>query len=42
MKKTQMMINIENGQMKVRVQDEEASFNLFETMNHFKDKGICF
>lgn len=28
--------------MKVRVQDEEVSFNLFEATKHSKDKGVCF
>ncbi|MCI28676.1 hypothetical protein A2U01_0049878, partial [Trifolium medium] len=28
--------------MKVRVQDEEVSFNLWEAMKHPKDKGVCF
>lgn len=34
-----MMINIDDGLMKVRVQDEEVCFNLFEAMKHLKDKG---
>lgn len=37
-----MMIDVDNGQMKVKVQDEEVSFNIFETIKHYKDKGICF
>ncbi|MCI68705.1 hypothetical protein A2U01_0089966, partial [Trifolium medium] len=33
---------IDDGVMKVRVQDEEVSFNLWETMKHPKDKDVCF
>lgn len=36
------MIGIDVGLMKVRVQDEEVSFNLFEAMKYSKDKGSCF
>ena len=32
MKTTRMMIDIDDGLMKVRVQDEEVSFNLFEVL----------
>ncbi|MCI69691.1 hypothetical protein A2U01_0090954, partial [Trifolium medium] len=39
MKTTQMMIDIDDGVMKVRVQDEEVGFNLWEAMKHPKDKG---
>lgn len=28
--------------MKIRVQDEEVSFNLFEIVTHTNDKGACF
>lgn len=37
-----MMIDVDNGHMKVKVQDEEVSFNIFETIKHYKDKGFCF
>lgn len=37
-----MMIDIDDGLMKVCVQYEEVSFNLFEAMKHSKDKGECF
>ncbi|MCI35564.1 hypothetical protein A2U01_0056785 [Trifolium medium] len=42
MKTTRMMIDIDDGVTKVRVQDEEVSFNLWEAMKHPKDKGVCF
>ncbi|GAU24667.1 hypothetical protein TSUD_322750 [Trifolium subterraneum] len=42
MKTAHMMIDIADGVMKVRVQDEEVSFNLWEAMKHSKDKGVCF
>ncbi|WJX91525.1 hypothetical protein P8452_73291 [Trifolium repens] len=42
MKTTRMMIDIDDGIMKVRVQDEEVSFNLWEAMKHSKEKDSCF
>ncbi|MCI85763.1 hypothetical protein A2U01_0107042, partial [Trifolium medium] len=42
MKMARMMIDIDDGVMKVRVQDEDVSFNLWEAMMHPKDKGVCF
>ncbi|MCI32520.1 hypothetical protein A2U01_0053734, partial [Trifolium medium] len=41
-KTTRMMIDIDDGIMKVRVQDKEVNFNLWETMKHPKDKDVCF
>lgn len=41
-KTVRMMIGNDYGQMKVRVQDEEVCFNLFEAMKHSKDKSDCF
>ncbi|XP_058745879.1 uncharacterized protein LOC131618729 [Vicia villosa] len=37
MKTARMMIDIDDGLMKVRVQDEEVTFNLFEAMKHPKE-----
>jgi hypothetical protein len=37
-----MMIDIDDGVMKVKVQDEEVTFNLWEAMKHPNDKGACF
>lgn len=42
MKTTRMVIDIDDGLMKVRVQDEEVCFNLFEAMKHSQDKRDCF
>lgn len=42
MKTTRMMIDVDNWKIRVKVQDEEVSFNLFELVKHSKDKGICF
>jgi hypothetical protein len=42
MKTARMMIDIDDGIMKVRVQDEEVNFNLWEAMKYSKDKGACF
>ncbi|XP_050919603.1 uncharacterized protein LOC127137162 [Lathyrus oleraceus] len=42
MKTTRMMIDIDDGLMKVRVQDEEVTFNLFEAMEHPNDKHDSF
>ncbi|KAK2363961.1 hypothetical protein QL285_088886 [Trifolium repens] len=42
MKTARMMIDIDDGIMKVRVQDEEVSFNLWEAMKHPKEKDSCF
>jgi hypothetical protein len=41
-KTARMMIDSDDGIMKVRVQDEEVSFNLWEAMKHPKGKGACF
>src|ERR1043165_9832081 len=42
MKTARMMIDIDDGLMKVRVQDEEICFNLFEAMKHPIDKKDFF
>ncbi|XP_058764881.1 uncharacterized protein LOC131638338 [Vicia villosa] len=42
MKTTRMMIDIDDGIMKLKVQDEEVCFNLFDTMKQPKDKSDCF
>ncbi|XP_014496679.1 uncharacterized protein LOC106758254 [Vigna radiata var. radiata] len=42
MKTTRVLIDVENGKLKVRVQDEEINFDVFQAMSHPKyDKG-CF
>ncbi|XP_058725841.1 uncharacterized protein LOC131597148 [Vicia villosa] len=42
MKTSRMMIDIDDGIMKLRVQDEEVCFNLFNAMKQPKDKSDCF
>ncbi|XP_050876054.1 uncharacterized protein LOC127079722 [Lathyrus oleraceus] len=42
MKIARMMIDIDDGLMKVRVQDEEVTFNLFDAMKRSKDKRAYF
>lgn len=42
MKTARMMIDIDDGVMKLRVQVEEFCFNLFEAMKHSKDKSDYF
>ncbi|XP_050876384.1 uncharacterized protein LOC127080100 [Lathyrus oleraceus] len=42
MKTARTMIDIDDGLTKVRVQDEEVTFNLFDAVKHSKDKGACF
>ncbi|KAI5386096.1 hypothetical protein KIW84_072607 [Lathyrus oleraceus] len=42
MKTARMMIDIDDGLMKVRVQDEEVTFNIFEAMKHSNDKHDSF
>lgn len=42
MKTARMMINVDEGVMKVRVQDEEVNFILFEAIKHPTNKGICY
>ncbi|XP_058774075.1 uncharacterized protein LOC131648329 [Vicia villosa] len=42
MKTARMMIDIDDGIMKLRVQDEEVCFNLFDAMKQPKDKNDCF
>ncbi|XP_014489762.1 uncharacterized protein LOC106752565 [Vigna radiata var. radiata] len=37
MKTTRVLIDVENGKLKVRVQDEEVNFDIFQAMSHSKD-----
>jgi hypothetical protein len=39
---TRMMIDYDDGLMKVRLDNEEINFNLHNAMKHSKDKGACF
>ncbi|XP_058784178.1 uncharacterized protein LOC131658947 [Vicia villosa] len=42
MKTARMMIDIDDSIMKLRVQDDEVCFNLFDAMKQPKDKSDCF
>jgi len=41
MKTTTIMIDVDEGKLKIRVQDEEVSFNVFEAMKHPGDQKDC-
>lgn len=42
MKMERMMIDVDEGLIKVRVQDKKVNFSLFEDIKHPITKGICF
>lgn len=42
MKTERIMIDVDDGMVKVRVQDEEVSFNVFEAMLNPREKGVSF
>ncbi|XP_017431946.1 uncharacterized protein LOC108339321 [Vigna angularis] len=42
MKTARVLIDVENGKLKVRVQDEEVNFDVFEAMSYPKDDKACF
>ncbi|XP_047175340.1 uncharacterized protein LOC124842812 [Vigna umbellata] len=42
MKTARVLIDVENGKLKVRLQDEEVSFDVFKVMTHPKDDNACF
>ncbi|XP_047172154.1 uncharacterized protein LOC124840182 [Vigna umbellata] len=42
MKTARVLIDVENGKLKVRVQDKEVNFDVFEAMSHPKDDKECF
>lgn len=42
MKTAKVIIDVDDGKLKVRVQDEEVNFDVFEAMQHPSDKGQCF
>nr|KYP49958.1 Transposon Ty3-I Gag-Pol polyprotein [Cajanus cajan] len=41
MKTAKVIIDVDNGKLKVRVQDEEVNFNVFEAMQYPNDKNYC-
>ena len=42
MKTAKVIIDVDDGKLKVRVQDDEVNFNVFEAMQHLKDNQQCF
>jgi len=42
MKTAKVIIDVDDGKLKVRVQDDEVNFTVFEAMQHTKDKQQCF
>ncbi|XP_019435112.1 PREDICTED: uncharacterized protein LOC109341625 [Lupinus angustifolius] len=42
MKTARVIIDVDDGKLKVRVQDDEVNFNVFEAMHHPKDRQQCF
>ncbi|XP_017438070.1 uncharacterized protein LOC108344113 [Vigna angularis] len=42
LKTARLLIDVENDKLKVRVQDEEVNFDVFEAMAHRKDDKECF
>nr|KYP56912.1 hypothetical protein KK1_003163 [Cajanus cajan] len=42
MKTAQVLIDVDDGKLKVRVNDEEVNFDVFDAMHYPKDKSSCF
>nr|KYP37104.1 hypothetical protein KK1_041736 [Cajanus cajan] len=42
MKTARAIIDVGDGELKLRVHDEVITFNVFEAMTHPNDKGACF
>ncbi|XP_014499594.1 uncharacterized protein LOC106760700 [Vigna radiata var. radiata] len=42
MKTARVLIDVDNGKLKVRVQNEEVNFNVFGVMSHPNDDEACF
>lgn len=42
MKTARVLIDMDDGQFKIRVQDEEVVLNLFKAMKHPNDEKSCF
>ena len=36
------MIDVQRGELKLRVQDDEVKFNVFEAMRHLAESDTCF
>jgi hypothetical protein len=42
MKTARVIIDVDNGQLKVRVEDDEVKFDVLEAMKHPKEKQSTF
>ena len=42
MKMARVIINVDNGQLKVRVEDDEVKFDVLEAMKHLKEMQSSF
>jgi len=42
MKTARLIIDVDKGKLKVRVQDEEVNFDVFEVTKHPRDAKKCF
>ncbi|XP_019427136.1 PREDICTED: uncharacterized protein LOC109335457 [Lupinus angustifolius] len=42
MKTAQVIIDVDDGKLMVRVEDQEVNFNVFEAMQHSRNKQHCF
>jgi len=42
MKTVRSLIDVDDGQLKIRVQDEEVAFNVFDAIKHPNDEKSCF
>ena len=36
------MIDVQRGELKLRVQDDEVKFNVFEAVRHLAESDTCF
>ena len=36
------MIDVQRGELKLRVQDDEAKFNVFKAVRHLEESDTCF
>ena len=39
---SRVMIDVQRGELKLRVQDDEVEFNVFEAMRHPTESDTCF
>ena len=36
------MVDVQRGELKLRVQDDEVKFNVFEAVRHLAESDTCF